>query len=202
MGAADPSYVGVKFSDGTEQVTNAMMQPVVQPQSSSILLPYTNVASAAAVPSVNVACYAPIFIPTSQSYSGLCCHVTAASVGGTSPFGRMALLNDNGSGTSPGTLIFDTGAVVVVTSTGLKVAAHAFGNLRGLYWVGWNYSFTSGPTTAPQLTSFSTVIPLPGPAMNSINYRCLQEARTGAFASNPTAAPSSQVGPVVGLIAT
>lgn len=175
---------------------------VPQPGASNILLPFTNSASAANVGgALNQGLWTPILLTRPTPISGLAFHVTTAASGGAAVVGRCAIFNDNGAG-GVGTLIADYGTTAV-TSTGLKTVAGARTLQPGIYWTGFKYEYTTVPTTAPQFTSMNSVQPLPGPAMNSINYRCLAASGiSGAFTSNPAATPSTTNAPIVGIVVT
>lgn len=186
------------------RISPTSLLPAFVPQTgaSNILHPWHDVASAANVGGAqNQGMFTQFILTKPTTISGLAFQVTTAAAGGAGVVGRCGLFNDNGAG-GVGTLIADYGTTAV-TSTGLKTVAGSRTLQPGIYWTGFKYEYTTVPTTAPQFTSMSTVISIPGPALNSVNYRCLAASGiVGAFVSNPAATPTSTQAPIVGMVVT
>lgn len=189
------------------RISPASLAPVVVAQTgaSNVLLPFTNIATAAvqiSTGALNVGYFVPFIITKPTAISALAFNVTAITSGGTAVVGRLALFNDNGAG-GVGTLVADYGTTAM-SATGIRSIAGSRTLQPGIYWGAFKYEYSVAPTTHPIMTMMSTVLPLPGPSMTSINYRCLQSSSTisGAFTSNPAATPSSTQAPIVGMVVT
>lgn len=137
--------------------------------------------------------------PMPLKVNGLAATVTTAASGGTGLALQLGLFADDGSSCYPGSLVQNAGSVVL-SAIGQVVAAFTTITLQpGRYWAAGKYTYTTAPTTAPQLQQLTAVAPsLPG-ALIASNYRgyVATGQTAGAFSA---AAPSGMSPATSGVI--